>query len=68
MLGILVSKDAEFNIDKKKYINIPVWQNSPKKSYLLPDKYTRSLCIVANLYPEIAFLGAIWVQEKLYIF
>jgi hypothetical protein len=30
--GLCISKDAEFNVDFKN-INLPLWQNAPKKSY-----------------------------------
>jgi hypothetical protein len=34
-MGLWVSNEAEFNVDLKN-INLPLWQNTPKK--VIPDK------------------------------
>jgi hypothetical protein len=43
ILGLWVSKDAEFNVDVKN-INLPKWQNAPKKSYSRKTNFLYTVC------------------------
>jgi hypothetical protein len=62
-----VSKDTEFDVDFKN-INLPLWQNAPKKVIQEKRMSLLHLCIEENLYPGLSFFRCILSQRWVYSF